>query len=69
MKTFFKTKESNWTEITGNDVTQEDINTVEQILSENIPSNADLISANITIPQVTGIINFRVDGEHLQSRF
>jgi hypothetical protein len=68
-KTLFSTDKVNWIEISEQEIDQNDITQVVSIIDEKIPSDSEIISATITIPQVTGIINFRVDGEHLQSRF
>jgi hypothetical protein len=68
-KTLFSTDKVNWIEISEQKIDQNDINQVVSIIDEKIPSESELISATITIPEVTGIINFRLNGEHLQSRF
>jgi len=68
-KTLFSTDKVNWIEISEQKIDQNDITQVVSIIDEKIPSDSEIISATITIPQLTGIINFRVDGEHLQSRF
>lgn len=68
-KTLFTTDKINWVEISGQEIDSNDINQVVSIIDEKIPSDSEIISATITIPEVTGIINYRLNGEHLQSRF
>jgi hypothetical protein len=68
-KTLFSTDKVNWVEISEQEIDQNDINQVVSIIDEKIPSDSEIISATITIPEVTGIINYRLNGEHLQSRF
>lgn len=68
-KTLFSTDKVNWIEISEQEIDQNDITQVVSIIDEKIPSESELISATITIPEVTGIINYRLNKEHLQSRF
>ena len=68
-KTLFSTDKVNWIEVSEQEIDQNDINQVVSIIDEKIPSESELISATITIPEVTGIINYRLNGENLQSRF
>lgn len=68
-KTLFTTDKINWVEISGQEIDSNDINEVISIVDNKISSDSQFISATITIPNITGIINYRVNGEHLQERF
>ena len=68
-KTLFSTDKVNWIEVSEQEIDQNDINQVVSIIDEKIPSDSEIISASITIPNITGIINYRINGEHLQERF
>ena len=47
----------------------EDQATLQAIYDANFPVGAELIDVDITLPNVRGIINCRVGGEHQQIRF
>jgi hypothetical protein len=42
---------------------------LQPIFEEKFPAGAELIDVDITLPNVRGIINCRVGGEHQQIRF
>lgn len=68
-KTLFTTDKINFVEISGQEIDSNDINEVISIINNKISPDSQIISATITIPNITGIINYRVNGEHLQERF
>lgn len=68
-KTLFTTDKINCVEISGQEIDSNDINEVISIINNKISPDSQIISATITIPNITGIINYRIDGEHLQERF
>ena len=43
--------------------------TLQAVYDANFPVGAELIDVDITLPNVRGIINCRVGGEHQQIRF
>lgn len=47
----------------------EDAAAAQALYDQHKIEGADLISADISLPEGTGIINCRVDGEHKQIRF
>lgn len=51
------------------DVSAEEATTAQSIYDQNKIEDSDLISVDVTLPQGTGIINCRVNGEHKQIRF
>jgi len=47
----------------------EDQAVLQAVYDANFPAGAELIDVDITLPNVRGIINCRVGGEHQQIRF
>ena len=43
--------------------------TLQAVYDANLPAGAELIDVDITLPNVRGIINCRVGGDHQQIRF
>lgn len=50
-------------------VSEQDAAAAQTIYAEHMPENATLISAVVELPHGTGIINCRLNNEHLQIRF
>jgi hypothetical protein len=51
------------------DVSAEEAAQAQALYDAHMPEGAGLIAADITLPNGTGIINCRVNGEHTQVRF
>ena len=51
------------------DAEREDAAAAQAIYDQHKIEGADLIAADITLPEGTGIINCRLNGEHKQIRF
>lgn len=50
-------------------ITIQEVNTVQEIYNKHKIDNAHLIDIYITLPDETGIINYRIGEEHKQIRF